>query len=289
MVNLITLNNITDGNTQGNGHFDKLMVSVSSHLTKELNEDRISKKEYSNVYLQAMVQTLQLALQFELQKETANLNNTGIEKDNFIRDQQLIKIQEEIDLLQTQDLGLIKDNLIKDKQLEKLDEEIDLLQTQDLSLIKDNLIKDKQLEKLNEEIDLLQTQDLSLIKDNLIKDKQLEKMEEEIDLLQSQDLLIADQRNTERAKTQDTLIDGVSPVNGIIGKDKIIKTNQANLYEEQKNAYTTDRKYKVAKIIADSYSINKSQDPGLTPPTSFQNTEIDKAIDDLKTDTGLTI
>lgn len=261
MVNLITLNNITDGNTQGNGHFDKLMLSVSSHLTKELNEDRISKKEYSNVYLQAMIQTLQLALQFELQKETANLNNTGIEKDNLIRDQQFIKIQEEIDLLQTQDLGLIKDNLIKDKQLLKLDEEIDLLQTQDLSLIKDNLIKDKQLEK----------------------------MEEEIDLLQSQDLLIADQRNTERAKTQDTLIDGVSPVNGIIGKDKIIKTNQANLYEEQKNAYTTDRKYKVAKIIADSYSINKSQDPGLTPPSSFENTEIDKVIDDLKTDTGLTL
>lgn len=97
----------------------------------------------------------------------------------------------------------------------------------------------------------------------------------------------AQQIETERAKTVDTLSDGTTAVAGIVGKEKLLKDAQINLYTEQSASYVTDREVKVAKIISESYTINKSQDPGLEAPSNFTNAEIDEVLNILRSNNNL--
>lgn len=93
-------------------------------------------------------------------------------------------------------------------------------------------------------------------------------------LLQDQQLMVTEQTNAQRAQTMDNRLDGAA-VNGVLGKQK-------ELYSQQITSYKRDSELKVAKIFADSWTVQKTIDEGLTAPNSFTNVEIEKVMVDLR-------
>ena len=87
----ITTRTLTSGEVAGNGIFDELMRTVKSHVHLELSEGRITEQAYSQVYLGALQNVLQVATQYSLQYEKTN-------KELLLLDQQVeqAKRQEEI-------------------------------------------------------------------------------------------------------------------------------------------------------------------------------------------------
>jgi hypothetical protein len=103
----ILFSDITTGDTAGNGCFDVLMRSVKAHIQLEYDANRLKGTDYATVYLGAMQSAMQLAEQFILTEK--------------LQEAQINKIQEEVDLLQTQDsevqLNGTADRLIKAQQV----------------------------------------------------------------------------------------------------------------------------------------------------------------------------
>lgn len=67
----ITVSDLTAATLDGSGIFDVLMRATKAHLEAEYNKDRIKGTDYSTVYLGAMTQVMQTALQFALTKDKA--------------------------------------------------------------------------------------------------------------------------------------------------------------------------------------------------------------------------
>lgn len=93
--------------------------------------------------------------------------------------------------------------------------------------------------------------------------------------------LVVEQLEAARAQTRETLSDGVTPVAGMIGKQKA-------LYTQQIDSYVKDAKYKGAKIFADSWIAQKTIDEGLTAPTVFTNATIQTVLENIRIDLDLT-
>ena len=111
-------------------------------------------------------------------------------------------------------------------------------------------------------------------KDSLCKD--VETKQYNLDnILPSQLALMIEQRESERAKTLDTRIDGVTPVSGTVGKQK-------ELYTQQIDSFDKDAKYKIAKIYLDGWITQKTLDEGLTAPTELQNTAINAVLSEIR-------
>jgi len=68
----IKVEDITTGALDGNGVFDKLMISVSAHINKEREANRISNSDYSTVYLGALEAALAQSVQFVLGAQSAD-------------------------------------------------------------------------------------------------------------------------------------------------------------------------------------------------------------------------
>jgi len=67
----IAVSNLTQATLEGTGTFDVLMRAMKAHLEAEYNKDRIKGTDYSTVYLGALSQVMQTALQFTLTKDKA--------------------------------------------------------------------------------------------------------------------------------------------------------------------------------------------------------------------------
>jgi hypothetical protein len=78
-----------------------------------------------------------------------------------------------------------------------------------------------------------------------------------------QGILISEQGEAARAQTLDTRTDG-STVEGSVGKQK-------DLYDQQITSYQRDAEVKAAKLYTDAWTVMKTIDEGLVPPTSFTN------------------
>ena len=112
----ITTEEITAGTLKGEGVFDKLMDTISVHLTSEFTAGRISGGDYSKVYSAAIQATIQQSLTFVLSRQEADAQA------------EILKTQKE--LLDIQIVGAGLDNTIKTKQATKLDSDIALTNQQ---------------------------------------------------------------------------------------------------------------------------------------------------------------
>jgi hypothetical protein len=259
-VNNLSLNDIsvdTVTNSDCTGIFDKLMEAVNKNILIQYNDSRIDSGDYANVYLGSLQAVLSQSIQFALQEQLIEAQVAAAITDNALKvkqleiadidkstkqyqldnllPEQLIKIQEEIDILQTQDsealLNGTKDRLLKDAEVSMKAKQEDLVDSQIVGSGFDNTLKSeqaamstyertvvqpKQLEKLEEEIDILQTQESEMgldgAKKRLIMDEELETAglqqiilatEEQIKTAQHLEIVDA----TTRANTQ--LDDGV--------------------------------------------------------------------------------
>lgn len=99
-------------------------------------------------------------------------------------------------------------------------------------------------------------------------------------ILPEQQQLLSEQGEAARAQTMDTRSDGVTSVVGILGSQK-------NLYNQQITSYQRDSEVKASKIFVDAWTVMKTIDEGLTPPTNFANAVLDDILTTLITANNL--
>ena len=99
-------------------------------------------------------------------------------------------------------------------------------------------------------------------------------------ILPQQRLLLLEQTEAQRAQTLDNRTDGV-PVVGVLGKQK-------DLYTQQITSYQRDAEVKAAKLWVDAWTVQKTIDEGLLPPTNFTNASLDPILTTVKDNNNLT-
>jgi hypothetical protein len=107
----ITFEDVT--NINNTGVFDKLMVSVNSHINTQYEANRITGSDYATVYLGSLQSAMSQSVQFVLSEQLTETQVAGLIVDNLIKAEQLEKAQEEVKLLYTE-------RVLKDKQVAKL-------------------------------------------------------------------------------------------------------------------------------------------------------------------------
>ena len=104
---------VTNEEWGGTGVFDKLVAAFNDNIEIQFNKGRIKGTDYANVYLGGMQAILAQSIQFAIQEQDLNDRLLTSEK-------QREKLEEEIDLLQTQDSEAIlngaNDRLLKTSQ-----------------------------------------------------------------------------------------------------------------------------------------------------------------------------
>ncbi len=269
---MIEIADLTGGEVQGAGMFDELMRTTKAHLQLEFSEGRITGVEYANAYLSAMTSSLGTASQFILQYELAN--------------QQLLLAQEQIDqtkqqtaLVTAQIAKMEADTDISVKQLTIMDEQlaqmvqqtaltvkqIDKADADILIATKQLLVMDAQIAQVTSQTRISDQQLINTTNENTTITKGQNKLDAEIGILNQKQL-------TEEAQIKD-VVNGAN-VEGILGK-------QSALYGKQADGYTRDSEQKAAKILIDTWTVQRSTNELLDPYPSFTNTKIEPVIQKL--------
>lgn len=94
--------------------------------------------------------------------------------------------------------------------------------------------------------------------------------------------LLEEQIEGARAQTMDTRRNGVTPIVGMIGKQK-------DLYSEQITSYKRDAENKGIKLFTDAWITQKTIDEGLLPPGQFSNANLDVMLNRYRTNLGINI
>jgi hypothetical protein len=100
------------------------------------------------------------------------------------------------------------------------------------------------------------------------------------EMLPVQKTLLTEQMEAQRAQTMDTRSDGVTPVVGVLGKQK-------ELYAQQITSYKRDAETKAAKLFTDAWITQKTIDEGLLPPTQFSNANLDVILNRMRVNLAL--
>jgi hypothetical protein len=98
-------------------------------------------------------------------------------------------------------------------------------------------------------------------------------------ILPEQKKLLQEQMEAQRAQTKDTRSDG-GTINGTVGKQK-------DLYEQQITSYKRDAETKVAKMLVDGWTVQRSTDEGVGPPTQLADPQINSLITKLRANLSL--
>ena len=141
----ITFDSITNATTvtDGTGHFDVLMKSISLHIEDQYTKGRLKGTDYANVYLGAMQSAMQLAEQFALQEQLTEAQIDDAKAATKLKEGQLALERDKAEAELEKHWGYTvtrdsdDDSLILGTStgLGKIDEEVDLLQSQDLEVI----------------------------------------------------------------------------------------------------------------------------------------------------------
>lgn len=122
----VTTATLTEANIDGNGVFDVLMKATKAHLESEFQKNRIKGTEYAEVYLGALTQVMQTALQFVLTQQKVDLEAQLLQKQIAKADAELLQVQKQTALLEQQRLNAITENTVLVAQECKLRAEYDL-------------------------------------------------------------------------------------------------------------------------------------------------------------------
>lgn len=115
--------------------------------------------------------------------------------------------------------------------------------------------------------------------DAYLKQAQYAVAKMQLPVLEAQERLLVEQENVQRAQTAEHRSDAV-PVTGVLGKQKELITQQIA-------SFLRDAEIKAAKMFADSWSVQKTIDEGLTAPSAFTNATIDEVMLSVKTNNNL--
>lgn len=264
----LTNDDLTTKTVDGTGTFDVLMSSISAHLGSEYDKGRITGAEYAKVYLGAMEAAMGNAVQFLLQKDASYWAGIRAQWDAKTAEARLVQARVE--------LASAKVNLAAVQYAARTQEATYALTKMKLSTesiqyctAKYNLdnIAPQQLRVVTEQAD-------GAVIANDIASYNL------VNILPVQKKAAEEQMESVRAQTLDTRSDGVTPVVGVLGKQK-------DLYSQQITSYKRDAEMKAAKLFTDAWITMKTIDEGLLPPTAFTNVSLDAILDDIKTNNAI--
>lgn len=71
-IDKIEIEDITTGDVNGEGAFDKLMMSMKTHLLEQFNKNRITGDQFTKAYIELSLGCLNTSLQFVMGREVAN-------------------------------------------------------------------------------------------------------------------------------------------------------------------------------------------------------------------------
>ncbi|AGM46823.1 hypothetical protein BZG00_15570 [Salinivibrio kushneri] len=136
--------NVTDVTSpSGEGVFDKLMESINKQILSQYENNRINSSDYASMYLGGIQAALAQSIQFVLADKLTEVQIRGAEADNLIKAEQLGVVKAERAAKEFEVASILPE------QLSKLQEEVDLLQTQDaeaqLDGTKRRLVQDEEI------------------------------------------------------------------------------------------------------------------------------------------------
>ncbi len=160
ILNTDITDNSDPNENDGTGTFDKWMCTVESHIEKQFQDGRFTGTDYATVYLGSLQATLQAAITFELQRQVAGKQVDLIDAQiaeaaaTTIRNDSLAAAEISLKDAQELDIEYITVNH-RPEQTIQLQEQIDLLETQDLIAQENVLTQAEVTLKTAEEVALL--------------------------------------------------------------------------------------------------------------------------------------
>jgi hypothetical protein len=249
----LTNADLTTKMLDGTGTFDVLMASYSAQLKEEYKQTRISGAEYTKAYIAMTQNAMQFAVTFLLGRDQAYWQS-----------------------VQAQVAAITARVALETAKLAYAEAELQVQNAKaTYALTKAKLAtEDVQYGVQKYQIDNLLPQQLALAI------QQVAQSVAQVALIGKQELLIEEQTETSRAQTMDTRTDGVTPVVGLVGKQKA-------LYAQQVTSYQRDAEVKAAKIFSDAWITMLTINESIPVPTSFDNTNLDDILGTIKTNNAL--
>lgn len=317
-VGKLTIEDLTSGEVDGDGVFDKLMSTVSKHVEHEFEENRITGAEYSTTYIAAMQSAMGYGVQFLLSRDASywQAQQAQLQAISARVELETAKVRHALMYIEANtaeaNFGLITMRLANEdvtydsnlfrytnlmpleqdmsaKQINGLEAEIALRENeltalrplQVAGITADNVGKVYNNESiLPEQLALLSEQVTAAQLEITTGEYNLSNtLPQQLTNLEEQELLIHEQMEAQRAQTLDTRTDNAS-VSGSVGKQK-------DLYNQQIDSYQRDSELKAAKVFSDAWTVMKTVDEGLEPPDAFTNTNLQTILNTIKQNNSL--
>ena len=221
----LTIAALTEATADGTetGVFDMLMRSVKAHLDEEFKKGRIKGPEYSTVYLGSLDLAMQNGMAFLMNSRKVNRELELLDKQLALADKSIEKAQVELDILEAQLLKIPEEK-------NQIIAQTNLLAQQRTNAVTENTVLIAQECKLRAEYDFTVSNTLRSNEERT---------------------LLVQKVATEKAQTQALGVDD----NSVIGKQKL-------LYGAQADGFKRDAEQKVAKLLADTWSVRRTTDEG---------------------------
>lgn len=297
----ITLESLTTQQIGGTGVFDALMTTIQAHLEREFRSERISGREFADVYTSAMGAAMSHAVSFLLGKDAAQWQARMVQAQarQAEIDAVTAAVRLEIAKLEYTNIKITTQTSMSQyagqkMQLALMDADycIKLMEkaaiTLDVEAKRYNVDEMLPLGKdmLVGQIETVTLQNIGLGYDNYTKQYSntnilpytaiitqrsadgvlIDNNTKQYNLtymLPKQVILITEQGEAQRAQTLNNRSDGTI-VAGLIGKQK-------QLYTQQIISYQRDAEVKAAKMFIDTWVTQKTIDEGLTAPHALRN------------------
>ena len=117
-------------NTLLQKQIDEITNSIEIRTTQNTKDIEVKTAQIVSMEIEDTIKQAQNTKDIEV--KTAQI--VSMTKEDLVKDKQALDIAKSTEVKTAQITSITKDNLIKDKQVAKLDEEIDLLESQDLEL-----------------------------------------------------------------------------------------------------------------------------------------------------------
>lgn len=263
----ITTCDLTTREIGGDGVFDALMDAVMVHLRGEYDASRITGAEYTKSYIASIEAAMANGTQFLLQRDAAYWQAQTAQINAITARVQLANAK--MQMVQTL-YGALGEKARY--ALAKMQALVTTMEYKTAEFTHTNM-QPIQKDILDKQSDGATLQNEGLDLDNQTKDFQLN------NILQQQYKLLGEQIETARAQTMETRTDG-TPVFGAVGKQK-------DLYAQQIISYQRKAEMDAAKMWSDAWTVQKTIDEGLAPPTTFTNAKVDEVLNIIRTKNGL--
>lgn len=258
-VTPISFEDLTTGQVNGEGVFDKIMSSLVAHLKVEYSSNRISGAEYTRAYIGMIEAALQTAQQFLLTKDQAHWQSILAQAQARAAEAEAVRARLE---LETARVTLARAKY--EAAIAEVTYGLTKIKIASEDVTYSNLVK--QGDNLSIQTDNLEKQGVGIDYTNTF-------------VLPKQVSLLKEQVEVQRAQTSETRTDGFA-VNGLVGKQK-------DLYTQQIISYQRDAETKAAKLWADAFVTIMTITDGGTVPNEFNNTNISEVMAKLKNNLDL--